>query len=113
MSEWFRWNGARVKVSLNRKRKEALRDAAEYLLDESKKLVPFDEGVLSASGSVAVNEKGTKAVVGYNTPYAVYQHERTDLYHPNGRSAKYLERPLREKRQQIIEYLRRRLREAV
>lgn len=113
MSEWFRWNGTRVKISLNRKRREALRDAAEYLLDESKKLVPFDEGVLSASGSVAVNEKGTKAVVGYNTPYAVYQHERTDLRHPNGRSAKYLERPLRERRQQIIEYLRRRLREAL
>lgn len=35
-----------------------------------------------------------RAEVSFNTPYAAYQHERTDLDHPRGGEAKYLERAL-------------------
>ena len=34
--------------------------------------------------------------VGFNTPYALVQHERLDFNHPKGGKAKYLEDPLKE-----------------
>jgi len=34
--------------------------------------------------------------VGFNTPYAEVQHERLDFNHAEGRTAKYLENPLKE-----------------
>lgn len=38
----------------------------------------------------AQRASGPKAVAGYSAPYAVYVHERTDVYHPVGQ-AKFLE----------------------
>ncbi|OYO16634.1 hypothetical protein CGZ93_17900 [Enemella dayhoffiae] len=70
---------------------DGLHDAAEAVLVESNSRVPIDQGnELERSGKVTVS--GTKAVVSYDTPYAVKQHERMDFHHDPGRSAKFLER---------------------
>lgn len=92
-----------------------------FLLRESHKIVPVDTGVLRASSDVRnVGGSGTKAdiVVFYNTEYAVYVHE--DLTKKHGQAyneaygaegeklrgpdqqAKFLEKPAREKRQEIL-----------
>lgn len=80
---------------------------------------PVDEGTLRGSGSahfggerIAVSDAPTTgdaeptpleggaetdamtAAVAFNTVYAAYQHERTDLPHPKGGAAKYLQEPL-------------------
>lgn len=68
----------------------------EHVLGESDKVVPLEEGTLSRSGT-ASQESHVGQVVGsisYDTPYAVVQHERMDLRHDEGRTAKYLEGPL-------------------
>ena len=80
---------------------------------------PVDEGTLRGSGTahfggerIAVSDAPTEqgadptplsggaetddhtAAVAFNTVYAAFQHERTDLVHPKGGAAKYLQAPL-------------------
>lgn len=71
---------------------EGLRKAAEHVLQESRRLVPLEEGALERSGKVSVD--GLKAAVSYATKYAARQHEELTWRHANGRQAKYLEQPL-------------------
>jgi len=63
----------------------ALWDAAQAIGNESQNLVPVDTGNLK--GSMSYERSGvttTKPVIEirYGTPYALYQHEKLDLYHP-------------------------------
>jgi len=82
-----------VAVKVNAGAKAGLTAALEHLLEESRRIVPIDEGTLSRSGKVSVTADGTEGAVSYDTPYAAKQHEDMTLNHPNGRQAKYLEQP--------------------
>jgi hypothetical protein len=75
----------------------AVNAVAERVLTASQQLVPLLEGTLEQSGTVSkkATEGDLFAELSYGTPYGRYQHERTDLRHPNGRQAKYLSDPLR------------------
>lgn len=76
------------------RRRRALILALEYVLTESRKLVPHQEGTLERSGRVVVEDDGSRGAVTYDTPYAVRQHEDLSLQHNAGREAKYLEKVL-------------------
>ncbi|NLI05378.1 MAG: hypothetical protein GX483_08990 [Actinomycetaceae bacterium] len=80
------------KVSADCSRK-ATWSACDHLAAISKQQVPLDTGALKDSCAVSVNADGTQAVVSYDTPYAVRQHEYTGYRHQRGRKAKYLEDP--------------------
>ena len=85
----------------------ALNDAALSIEQQATQLVPFDEGILAASSSIAepkltatskstsvgVRYGGPSGVKGENVNYAIIQHEDTSLKHTGGRQAKYLETP--------------------
>lgn len=88
----------------------ALSDGAEYLLETSNRTAPIEEGTLIGSGTVTVDRARLRAVVSYDTPYAVRQHEDTRLRHDSGRRAKWLEQTAREERQRITTMIRDRLR---
>lgn len=81
----------RAKDILNGSAARGLALAAEHVLSESNKRVPIEEGTLERSGSTSVDERNLQAVVSYDTPYSVVQHEDMSLRHDNGREAKYLE----------------------
>ena len=51
--------------------------------------------------------------VGFNTPYALAQHERLDFNHPKGGKAKYLEDNLKERADRYQDNLNHHLREAL
>jgi hypothetical protein len=68
--------------------------AGEHVLGEAMKLVPIEEHILEESGTVTTDPANLKAAVIFDTPYAVPVHERMDLKHDEGRSAKYLEIPM-------------------
>ena len=89
----------------------ALNDAGNSILMQSNQLVPFDQGVLKGSGSVASpkltkTSKTTSVGVRYGGPsgvknaegetvsvnYAIIQHEDLSLKHPGGGEAKFLEK---------------------
>ena len=54
-----------------------------------------------------------RAVISFNTAYAAYQHERTDLEHPRGGKAKYLEGPLTEHAPEMAAFIGARVRAAL
>jgi hypothetical protein len=87
-----------------------LRVGAEHVLEESRRLVPLEEGTLERSAQVTTSDDGMTAAISYGTPYAAYQHERMDLRHPNGRQAKYLETPLNGEREVVGELIARTVR---
>ncbi|HEY3683468.1 MAG TPA: hypothetical protein VGL93_10535 [Streptosporangiaceae bacterium] len=88
-------------------------DATELLLGESRKRVPIEEGTLERSGQASVDEGSLVGAVSYGTPYGVYQHERLDLRHDQGRTAKYLEGPAVEQAPVMAALMRAALRRAL
>lgn len=77
-------NSTGLEVALGK----ALYSAAEDIAAESKQLVPFDNGDLSASQSIepssvaGLKQKTPEIEIAYGTPYALVQHERLDFWHP-------------------------------
>lgn len=69
----------------------AMEDLGEHVLEESNRVVPIEEGTLQRSGNVSSDRGAGKVRIGYDTPYAVRQHEDMDLRHDEGRQAKFLE----------------------
>ncbi len=84
----------RVPTQLHAAAAQGLRMAAEHVHGEAIQQTPIEEGTLRDSAQVAVDDKGLRAVVSFDTPYAVAQHEAVENRHPGGGNAKYLERPL-------------------
>jgi hypothetical protein len=99
--------------------------AAEHVLQESRVVVPLEEGTLERSGRVDVDEAGLEAAVSYgdggDTSYvksadrtagydgtfdlgdvAIIQHEDLTFAHAPGRTAKYLEGPLMANMDQVL-----------
>jgi hypothetical protein len=81
----------------------AVDDALEYILQQSNKIVPLEEGTLMRSGKT--DRDGTQGTVSYDTPYAVKQHEDRSLSHDHGRQSKYLERTAKNEQQKVRDYL--------
>jgi len=80
-----------------------LKRAGLFLQRESQKLVPIDTGVLRESANTREEGVGfnVAVIVSYGANYALYVHEDLEARHKPGKSAKYLEKPLREKRDRM------------
>ncbi|MFG3037781.1 hypothetical protein ACGFYZ_12815 [Streptomyces sp. NPDC048330] len=109
----IRWNGDAVLAAERAGALLGLRLGAEHLLTESRRVVPIEEATLERSGVASVDEAALTAGVSYDTPYAVRQHEDMTLRHDNGRSAKFLERPLAEEAATINEIIAAAIRRAM
>ena len=87
-----------------------LKMAGLFLQRESQLIVPIDLGNLK--GTARTDSKGfgfdTDVIVHYGAgaDYAVYVHEDLQAKHKPGKQAKYLERPVREKRGEMIKMIR-------
>ena len=92
-----------------------LKRAGLFLQREAQKVVPIDTTTLKNSANTRPEGKGfdTAVVVSFSTDYAVYVHENLEAKHKPGKSAKYLERPLREKRDRMGEIVRQAMRETL
>jgi hypothetical protein len=89
--------------------RKGLIEGAEHILEESNRLVPHQTGTLERSGETRIIGDSLTAYISYGgaaAAYAVYQHERTDLSHPNGRQAKFLETAVKERGPAAIEHVR-------
>lgn len=104
------WHGGIVTALLRRATVDGLHAAAEHLVGASRKLVPIQEGTLERSATASVDRERMRAAVSYDTPYAVRQHEDLNLKHDNGRTAKYLERPMATENAVMRELIRARVR---
>jgi hypothetical protein len=95
MARWVRDNREATKAEVREVFSEGLNKAAETLLGDANLTVPHDEGILESSGIVQPGDM--EAAVGYNTPYAVRQHEEVEYVHPGKGRHHWLERTLAER----------------
>lgn len=104
------WNGQDVKKKANKAALLAVEDGLEFLLGESNKDIPHDEGTLQNSGDVDVEAKGSKVegVVSYDTPYARRWHEERANFQ-KGRKHKYLEDALNNNQSEIVNFIANKL----
>lgn len=93
MTMTVKWYGDKAKGAAKAGAARGLRLGALHLEEESKRIVPFEEGTLARQTIVSVDESALRAAVSYDTPYAVRQHEELTYQHDAGRQAKYLETP--------------------
>lgn len=87
-----------------------LYNAGLFLQRESQMIVPIDTGDLRRSANTRPD--GDDVVVSYGTDYGIYVHEDLEAQHKPGKEAKFLEKPLREKRGRIAEIVRDSVRRA-
>ncbi|MFY1658576.1 hypothetical protein [Micromonospora sp. WMMD1274] len=97
------WNGPELETLIEGAEPAGLLLAAEHLLQVSRTEVPLEEGTLERSGTATVDESDRVAAVSYDTQYAVPQHEEMDWRHAAGRKAKYLEDPMNNERDTMLE----------
>jgi len=71
----------------------------------SQKIVPIDTANLKNSAGTRAFGSGwaTEVIVFYTAEYAVFVHEMTWLKHKPGKEAKFLEKPAREKRKELLQ----------
>ncbi len=101
----FTWHGDAVLRGTREGAVRGLRLAAEHILERARARVPIEEGTLERSGVASVDEASLTAGVSFDQPYAVRQHEELSYRHDNGRSAKYLERPMTEEAAAVAEII--------
>lgn len=97
----MQWNGNQASAAVHAAGALGLFKGAEHVLAKSREVVPIEESTLSGSGATSLDEPALTAAVSYDTKYAARQHEELNWRHDTGRTAKYLERPLKEEKRTI------------
>lgn len=93
----FTWRGQQVAAAVEAASVRGVNRAAERLKALAVEQTPWQDGDLRGSAQVTPAVTGdVRAIVSFDTPYAVRQHEELGYRHPRGGNPKYLERPLRE-----------------
>lgn len=87
--------------------KRGLLKAGLLLQRMSQQIVPVDTAALK--NSAFTREGGTEMEpevrVGYTQAYAVFVHENLEARHKEGKVAKYLEKPARENRDELVKII--------
>ena len=98
------WHDANVKAAVAAGRKKASMEAAEGILQDANKHVPYEDGDLERSGRVSQTAVAgtTTAVISYNTAYARRLHENPQYNFKHGREGKWLERALSRAPRQVM-----------
>jgi hypothetical protein len=99
----LKWNGPKVAAAVQEGAERGVELGVEHLLQESRAVVPHEEGTLERSGTATTD--GLQGAVSFDTPYAVRQHEDLTQKHNEGRQAKYLEEPLEAEAETIQEII--------
>ncbi|WP_307848307.1 hypothetical protein [Streptomyces sp. RK31] len=109
----LRFEGARAAREMRAGGARGLLLGAEHVLGISNDKVPLDEGFLQSTGTASVDEADMNAMVSYDGPYAVRQHEELEWRHAPGREAKYLENALNSSRTEVQALIAAQLRRAL
>lgn len=107
------WNGERIERDVDDAIMRGLTASAEVLLQQSRAIVPLEEGTLERSGAASTDASRMAAAVSYDTVYAARQHEETTWRHASGRSAKYLEGPWLANKDTYARLLQAEIRKAI
>ncbi len=95
---------------LGRKFEAGLKSGGLLLQREAQKITPVDKNNLrpgARTRKISGIGFNVDVVVEFLAEYAVYVHEDLEAKHAEGTSAKYLEKPARQKRKEILFEIRR------
>jgi len=120
----LKWYAEQVKKVIEESAAKALVYCGNNLKKESLEQVPWATGDLGGSCEVSSPQKRWNKIlvtVGYDTPYAIKQHEDLTLRHPDprnplsvpGRKAKYLEDPFNANKRRYSNYIRNSVKRAL
>lgn len=104
------WRGDRIAADVKQAAGRALYMAASHILTKSTAIAPLDEGPLTQTAGISVDEEAGQATVYYVQPYAVRLHESQSMNIRRGRTNKYLEKPMIEERNKVQKIIRDELR---
>ena len=92
----------------------AVKRAGLLIQRESQKIVPVDTGNLKNGARTRAEGRGfdTKVTVSYQAAYAVFVHEDLNATHKKGKTAKFLERAVKENYRKIRQTVRDEVRKA-
>jgi hypothetical protein len=94
---------------------QAVANESQIIFRNSQRIVPVATGTLRRSGVLDAPKQSGKSItveMGYGgaaNAYALKQHEDLSLRHKEGKSAKYLEKPLMERAKNLREVLLRKM----
>lgn len=107
------WFGDDVKRKARAAMESAALDSLEYVLGESNKVVPLDEGTLQRSGAIDFDKTLRQGTVFYDTPYARRLHEHPEYKFQRGRRGKWLESTINKVQTKVAKFLQDRLKAAL
>jgi len=106
-----------MSAKMKRAARIAIEDCLLDLQSRAVPLAPISEGGGDLRGSCSVDVKivGDEIVgyIGFDTPYALKQHEELNYQHPRGGQAKYLEEPFNAKKDGYERYVAQAVKEAI
>lgn len=90
----------RIRRATNKAGAKGLRKALKYLLGESNRIAPERTGYMIGTGSAVIlqTEPMPKGTIIYGAHYAIYVHEDLTKAHAPGKSAKFLEKTVKNRR---------------
>jgi len=93
--------------TLGHSTRRGMMNAGLFVQRESQKITPVDTGTLKNSAGTRVLGSGwfTEVIVYYTAKYSIYVHERTELKHKKGKSAKFLENTVRRFKVEILKII--------
>lgn len=103
---------AAVKASVRRLGKQAKKEferaliaEGEQIMEAADELVPKDTGYLRSTAFTQLDRTraGVTLELGYNAEYAIYVHERLDLFHEPPTQAKFLEVPVEDAKEHMAD----------
>lgn len=90
---------------------KSVEDVAREVLRLSTFEVPHDTGMLQASGSTE-RQSDLSQIVGYNKVYAARLHEHPEYRFQKGRKGKFLEDPIKNNLNVLLDYIKNGLKQA-
>lgn len=109
----FNWDGAKVEATITNAAFKGIKRAGAHLLQVSSERAPHEEGDLARSGTVTSDKGEGMVAVAFDRVYARRQHEELTWRHDEGKTAKYLEDPMHEERETMLQIIDEATREAI
>lgn len=99
----LKWRGGKASHAVGKASEGATREAAEKILAEANKRVPYEYGDLERSAGVREYRK--VLYIFYDQPYAVRLHENPQYNFRRGRRGKWLQRTLTDNFNRILGWI--------
>lgn len=101
----YKWLGDKVKKEVAKQAGQALFKGSTHILNEANRIAPHDEGILTQTAGVEVDEKKLVAHIFYTQKYAPRLHENPQFNFGKGREGKWLEKTMLNQHEKVLKFM--------